>query len=156
MEKTNAMRLLDKAGIKYETKEYEYDENDLSGLTVAKKIGLDPDMVFKTIAAVGDKTGVILMCVPASFEINLKKAAVASSNKKVEPLHVSDLLKTVGYIRGGCTPIGTKKKFPVFFDESILLFDKITISAGVRGCQLYLSSKELIEFTQATVCDIGQ
>ncbi len=156
MEKTNAMRLLDAAGIQYETKEYEYDENDLSGLTVAKKIGLEPENVFKTIAATGDKTGVVIFCVPVCFEINLKKAAVASGNKKIETLKVADLLKTVGYIRGGCSPIGMKKKFPVFIDESILLSEKITISAGVRGCQLYLSAQDLIAYTQATICDIGQ
>ena len=112
MTKTNAMRMLDKAKIKYEPLEYEVDENDLSGTTIAKKVGLDCKMVFKTLVAKGDKTGPVVMCIPVDKEIDLKKAASVTGNKKIEMIHVKDLLGLTGYIRGGCSPIGMKKSFP--------------------------------------------
>lgn len=149
MNKTNAMRMLDKAKIKYEAKEYVPDENDLSGTHVAKQVGLDPNMVFKTLTAKGDKTGVIVFCIPSNRELDLKKAAKASKNKSVVLLHVKDLLGITGYIRGGCSPIGMKKQFPTYIDITACDFEKITISAGVKGCQLLLNSKELIEFVGA-------
>lgn len=154
MTKTNAMRMLDKAKIKYEPLEYEVDENDLSGVSIAKKVGLDCNMVFKTLVAKGDKTGPVVMCIPVNKEIDLKKAATVTKNKKIEMIHVKDLLALTGYIRGGCSPIGMKKKFPTFIDESCLDFEKITISAGVRGCQLLLERAELIEYTKANLCSI--
>lgn len=149
MNKTNAMRMLDKAKIKYEAKEYVPDENDLSGTHVAEQVGLDPNMVFKTLTAKGDKTGVIVFCIPSNRELDLKKAAKSSKNKSVELLHVKDLLGITGYIRGGCSPIGMKKQFPTYIDITACDFEKITISAGVKGCQLLLNSKELIEFVGA-------
>lgn len=149
MNKTNAMRILDKAKINYDTIEYEVDENDLSGTHIADEAGLSYDMVFKTLVARGDKTGPIVMCIPVDKEIDLKRAAVFTGNKKIEMIHVKDLLSLTGYIRGGCSPIGMKKKFPTFFDESCLSHDKITISAGIRGIQLLLSAKELVAFTDA-------
>jgi len=152
--KTNAMRMLDKAKIKYEALEYEVDENDLSGVSIAKKVGLDCEMVFKTLVAKGDKTGPVVMCIPVDKEIDLKKAAAVTKNKKIEMIHVKDLLALTGYIRGGCSPIGMKKKFPTFIDESCLNFEKITVSAGVRGCQLLLDRAELIEYTDANLCSI--
>ena len=154
MVKTNAMRILDKAKIKYEEMEYDVDENDLSGTTVAQKIGLDPKMVFKTLTAKGDKTGPVVMCIPVDKEIDLKKAASVTGNKKIEMIHVKDLLGLTGYIRGGCSPIGMKKKFPTYIEESCQNFEKITVSAGVRGCQLLIDRKELIEYTDATLCSI--
>ena len=154
MTKTNAMRMLDKAKIKYEALEYEVDENDLSGVSIAKKVGLDCEMVFKTLVAKGDKTGPVVMCIPVDKEIDLKKAAAVTKNKKIEMIHVKDLLALTGYIRGGCSPIGMKKKFPTFIDESCLNFEKITVSAGVRGCQLLLDRAELIEYTDANLCSI--
>lgn len=152
--KTNAMRMLDKAKIPYEAREYEVDENDLSGTHVATQIGLSFEQVFKTLVAKGDKTGPVVFCIPVDKEIDLKKAASVTKNKKLEMVHVKDLLGLTGYVRGGCSPIGMKKKFPTYISESAKNFDKITVSAGVRGCQLLLSTDDLIKFTNATVCDI--
>ena len=154
MTKTNAMRMLDKAKIAYEALEYTVDENDLSGVTIARQVGLDCAMVFKTIVAKGDKTGPVVMCIPVDKEIDLKKAAKASSNKSVEMVHVKDLLGLTGYIRGGCSPVGMKKKFPTFIEESCMNFEKITVSAGIKGCQLLLCRKDLVSFTDATVCSL--
>lgn len=151
MVKTNAMRLLDKAKIKYGTIEYEVDENDLSGVTIAKKANLDDKMVFKTLVAKGDKTGYLVFCIPVSKEVDLKKAAKISGNKKIEMVHVKDLLGLTGYIRGGCSPVGMKKKFDTYFDETCKNFEKITVSAGVRGCQLLLNTGDITKFTNAKI-----
>ena len=154
MTKTNAMRRLDAAKIQYEVKEYEVDESDLSGVHIASQIGLPFEQVFKTLTAKGDKTGVIVFCIPCHKEIDLKKAAVVTGNKKVELLPVKELLATTGYIRGGCSPIGMKKNFPTFIEQSALDFEKITVSAGVRGAQLLLNVSELVQFVGAKVCQI--
>ena len=152
--KTNAMRLLDAAKIEYEAKEYEYDESDLSGIHIADSIGLPRERVFKTLTAIGDKTGYAVFVIPCAMELDLKKCAVVSGNKRVELIAVKELLSVTGYIRGGCSPIGMKKHFPTYFDETAVLFDKITVSAGVRGCQLLVSSSEIVEFTRATLADL--
>ena len=149
MTKTNAMRMLDKAKIKYEALEYSYDDNDLSGVTIAASVGLDCDMVFKTLVAKGDKTGPLVMCIPVDKEVDLKKAASVSGNKKIEMIHVKDLLNLTGYIRGGCSPVGMKKKFPTFFDTSVLTKDKITVSAGIKGCQLLVNREDLLTYLDA-------
>lgn len=154
MTKTNAMRILDSAKISYTTYEYEPDENDLTGVHVAEQIGLDPDYVFKTLVAKGDKTGLVVFCIPCNMELDLKKCARVSGNKKIELLPVKELLSNTGYIRGGCSPVGMKKQYPTFIDETCILFDKITVSAGVRGCQLLLNPNELISLVGAKVCDI--
>lgn len=154
MTKTNAMRRLDAAKIKYEVMEYEVDENDLSGIHIAEQIGLPFEQVFKTLVAKGEKSGVVVFCIPVDKEIDLKKAAVVTGNKKLEMLHVKDLLGTTGYIRGGCSPIGMKKKFPTYLDESAERFEKITVSAGVRGAQLLLNVDELVKFVEAKICQI--
>ena len=154
MTKTNAMRRLDVAKIKYEVKEYEVDESDLSGIHIAEQIGLPFAQVFKTLVAKGESSGVVVFCIPVDKEINLKKAAVVTGNKKLEMLHVKDLLGTTGYIRGGCSPIGMKKKFPTYIDESSQSFEQITVSAGVRGAQLLLNVNELVSFTEAKICQI--
>lgn len=154
MTKTNAMRRLDAAKIKYEVKEYEVDENDLSGTHIAEQIGLPFEQVFKTLVAKGENSGVVVFCIPVDKEINLKKAAVVTGNKKLEMLHVKDLLGTTGYIRGGCSPIGMKKKFPTYIDESAQNFEQITVSAGVRGAQLLLNVNELVRFVEAKICQI--
>ncbi len=151
MVKTNAMRLLDKAKIKYDTIEYEIDENDLSGVTIAKKANLDDKMVFKTLVAKGDKTGYLVFCIPVAKEVDLKKAAKISGNKKIEMVHVKDLLGLTGYIRGGCSPVGMRKKFDTYFDETCKNFEKITVSAGVRGCQLLLNTGDITKFTNAKI-----
>ena len=152
--KTNAMRMLENAHIDFTPLEYEVDENDLSGMHIAKQLSMDPDMMFKTIAARGEKRGIMVFCIPVSCEIDLKKAASASGDKRVELLPVKELLAITGYIRGGCSPIGMKKNYPTFIDETCILFDKITVSAGVRGCQLLLETEKLVPFIEATVCDL--
>ena len=154
MTKTNAMRMLDKAKIPYEALEYTVDDSDLSGVTIANSVGLSCDMVFKTLVAKGDKTGPIVMCIPADKEIDLKKAASLSGNKKIEMIHVKDLLGLTGYIRGGCSPVGMKKKFPTFFNDSCLMHEKITISAGIKGCQLLVDTKMLTDYVSAKICDL--
>lgn len=152
--KTNAMRQLDAAKIKYEMCEYEVDENDLSGTHIAEQIGLPFEQVFKTIVTKGDKTGYMVFCIPCHKEIDLKKAAAVTGNKKIEPLHVKDLLGITGYIRGGCSPVGMKKKFPTYFDVSAENIERLTVSAGVRGIQLLVNSDEIIKFTSARLVDI--
>ncbi len=152
--KTNAMRKLDAAHIEYEVKDYIVDENDLSGVHIAAQIGLSPSQTFKTLVTRGDKTCITVFCIPSDREIDLKAAAAATKNKKIEMLHTSELLATTGYIRGGCSPIGMKKNFPTYIDESALLFEKITVSSGTRGMQLLLDPRRLIEFTGAALCAI--
>ena len=152
--KTNAMRMLDRAKIPFEAIEYAVDESDLSGVHIADSVGLPYDMVFKTLAAKGDKTGPVVFCIPVHKEIDLKKAALATNNKRVELLAVKELLPLTGYVRGGCSPIGMKKQFPTFFDKSAEAFEKITISAGTKGCQLLVERCKLIEFVQAKLCDL--
>ena len=154
MNKTNAMRQLDAAKIKYEICEYEVDENDLSGTHIADQIGLPYEQVFKTIVTRGDKTGYLVFCIPCHKEIDLKAAASETGNKRVEPIHVKELLGLTGYIRGGCSPVGMKKKFATMFDESALTQEKITVSAGVRGMQLLLDTADIIKFTAAKTADI--
>ena len=148
------MRMLEDADIEYKPYEYEWDESDLSGLKVAAQIDLPVDMVFKTLAARGDKTGVVVFCIPVACELDLKKAAKQSGNKKVELLHVKELPSVTGYVRGGCSPIGMKKKYPVFFDETAILFDSITISAGIRGCQLLVNTEKLVSFLEGKLCPL--
>lgn len=148
------MRRLDAAKIPYEVKEYTVDENDLSGIHIATQIGLPFAQVFKTLVAKGDKNGIVVFCIPVDKEIDLKRAAVVTGNKKIEMLHVKDLLSTTGYIRGGCSPIGMKKKFPTYIDESAANFERITVSAGIRGAQLFLRVDELIKFVDAKLCPI--
>ena len=154
MNKTNAMRMLDKAKLNYEIQEYEVDENDLSGVHVAEQIGQDPETVFKTLVARGEKRGIVVLCIPVNMEIDLKKAAKAIGDKKIEMVHVKELLGLTGYIRGGCSPVGMKKKYPTYFHESASLHGKIAVSAGVRGCQIIIEPRTLIDFTEATEADL--
>ena len=155
MTKTNAMRQLDAAKIPYEALTYVVDENDLSGTHIADQVGLPYDQVFKTIVTRGDKTGYLVFCVPCHKEIDLKAAAIATGNKKVEPVAVKELLGLTGYIRGGCSPIGMKKKFPTYFDASAAKEEKITVSAGVRGIQLLVDRAALVNFTRGILCEIA-
>ena len=154
--KTNAMRRLDAAKIKYSIFEYEVDESDLSGTHIADMIGLPYHMVFKTIVTKGDKSGYMVFCIPCDKEIDLRKAARETGNKKVEPIHVKELLDLTGYIRGGCSPVGMKKKFPTYFDSSAKILDALTVSAGVRGKQLLVSKDDIIKFTEARLLDITE
>lgn len=154
MNKTNAMRRLDAAKIPYTVKAYVVDENDLSGIHIAEQIGLPFAQVFKTLVAKGDKTGIVVFCIPVDKEIDLKRAAIVTGNKKMEMIPVKDLLATTGYIRGGCSPIGMKKKFPTYIEESAREFDEITVSAGIRGAQLLLRVDQLVKFVDAKMCQI--
>lgn len=154
MNKTNAMRQLDVAKIKYEPMTYEVDENDLSGVHIAEQIGLPQEIVFKTLVAKGDKTGPIVLVIPCAKEIDLKRAAAATGNKKLEMVAVKELLGLTGYIRGGCSPVGMKKKFPTWFDNAVTEQEKITVSAGVRGCQLLLSAEDILRYIGARVAHL--
>lgn len=154
MTKTNAMRILDAERIKYDVLEYEYDETDLSGLHIAQNLGLDPDTVFKTLVARGDKTPFCVFCIPCAYELDLKKCARVTGNKRIELVAVKELLNLTGYIRGGCSPVGMKKQFPTYFDETVILQDKISISAGIRGCQMIVNPNEIVDFLKAKVCDL--
>ena len=149
VQKTNAARLLDAAGISYELIPYAYTEEDLSARHVAAELGEDIDQVFKTLVLKGDRTGVFVCVIPGDFEVDLKTAARISGNKNCEMLHLKELLPTTGYIRGGCSPIGMKKAYPTFIHESALLYDFIFISAGQRGLQIKINPESLIEFIGA-------
>ena len=153
--KTNAMRILDKAGIDYSYQEYEYDENDLDGHHVAEYLGVPYEEVFKTLTAVSDKGEYLVFCISVDDEIDLKKAAVLAGVKRVDMIHVKDLLNVTGYIRGGCSPIGMKKQYRTFIDEMIELVDSVCVSAGQRGVQLKLKPQDLISFTNAVVGDFA-
>ena len=154
MVKTNAMRLLAQAGIEYELIEYEVDEENLAGVQVAEQTGLPVEVVFKTLVARGEKCGFLVFCIPVAEELDLKKAAQVVGDKKIELVHVKELLALTGYIRGGCSPVGMKKKFPTYFDETIILFDKIAVSAGVRGAQVFLDGGALVSYLGAQCADL--
>lgn len=154
MTKTNAMRMLDAAKIPYRTLEYEVDESDLSGIHIAETLGFPPEKMFKTLVAKGDKTGALVFCVPVAAEIDLRRAAAITGNKKIEMIHVKDLLALTGYIRGGVSPIGMKKKFPTYVDESALAHNEITVSSGMRGAQLLLDRETLLRFIGAKCADL--
>ncbi len=154
MTKTNAMRLLDAAKIEYGVTQYEYDERDLSGVHAAQAMGLPVEQVFKTLVARGDKTGPLVFCIPVAQELDLKKAATVSNNKKVEMIHLKELLSLTGYVRGGCSPVGMKKRYPTYIDETAILFEKIGVSAGQRGVQMMLSPETLADYLSAELVDI--
>ena len=155
IEKTNAARLLDKAGIEYRLIPYEFDENDLAAQHVADSLGQDIARVFKTLVLHGDRTGHIVCVIPGNGEVDLKALAKVSGNKKVEMIAMKDLLAVTGYIRGGCSPVGMKKRFPTFFHTSAEAFESIFVSAGVRGLQLEISPLQLIGFIGGTVADVA-
>lgn len=152
--KTNAARLLETAGIEFELIPYKFSEDDLTAGHVAAELGEPIDQVFKTLVLRGDRNGCFVCVIPGDFEVDLKVAAKISGNKSCEMLHLKELLPTTGYIRGGCSPIGMKKKFPTFIHESALLYDFIYISAGVRGLQLKLDPNDLIKFVEAEIYPI--
>ncbi len=154
MAKTNAVRILEANKISHTIHNYEVNESDLSGTTVAHKIGAEEETVFKTLVANGDKTGTIVFCIPVTVELNLKKAASAGGNKKIEMVKVKDLFPLTGYIRGGCSPIGMKKDYPVYVEETAQLLEKIYISAGIRGMQICISPFDLKEIIKAAFADL--
>lgn len=154
-DKTNAARLLDKAGIAYKLIPYEFDENDLAAQHVAESLNQPIEQVFKTLVLHGDRTGHIVCVVPGNGEVDLKALAKVSGNKKVEMILMKDLLGVTGYIRGGCSPIGMKKRFPTYIHSSATDFSVIYISAGVRGLQIEIAPSDLISFTGAVPADVA-
>lgn len=151
MNKTNVARLLEAAGIPYEIIGYSYTEDDLSATHVAQELGENIEQVFKTLVLRGDRNGCFVCVIPGNFEVDLKLAAKISGNKNCEMLHMKELLPTTGYIRGGCSPIGMKKKFPTYIHESALLYDHIFISAGIRGQQIKINPEALISYIGAEI-----
>ncbi len=146
MVKTNAMRMLDKAKVEYTTREYEVDEQDLSGSHAADMMGADHGSVFKTLVLKGEKMGYLVCCIPVDGELDLKKVAKAAGDKKVEMIPMKDLQGITGYIRGGCSPIGMKKQFPTYIDETARSYGGIVVSGGLRGQQIVISPQVLVEF----------
>lgn len=155
IEKTNAARLLDKAGLQYSLIPYEFDENDLAAQHVADSLGQDISRVFKTLVLHGDKTGHIVCVIPGNCEVDLKALAKASGNKKVEMILMKDLLAVTGYIRGGCSPIGMKKRFPTYFHATATDYETIFVSAGVRGLQVEIAPQSLISFVGGILADVA-
>jgi Cys-tRNA(Pro)/Cys-tRNA(Cys) deacylase len=154
--KTNAVRLLDSLNILYELREYEVDPDDLAAETVAAKIGLPPEQVFKTLLARGDRNGPCFAVVPGNYELDYKALAKLSSDRKVEMVSLKEVQPLTGYIRGGVTVLGAKKDYPVYADETIELWDVISISAGVRGTQILLAPVDYLRITNATVAEIAR
>lgn len=152
MTKTNAARILDSKGVKYELLAYEVDESDLSAIAVAAKLSQNVDQVFKTLVLKGDKTGIFVCIIPGAEELDLKKAANISGNKSVAMVHLKEILNLTGYIRGGCSPIGMKKTYPTYIDETCTLYDNIFVSAGIRGLQLKIAPSDLVKIV---MCEVG-
>ena len=152
--KTNAVRLVEQAGIACRERFYDFDESDLSGTHAAQAIGMPPEQVFKTLVARGEKTGINVFCIPVCCELNLKKAAKAAGDKNMELVAVKELLGLTGYIRGGCSPVGMKKKYPTFFDETCILWDEIAVSAGARGHQMIVPPEALATLVDAKLADL--
>ncbi|MDE7451386.1 MAG: Cys-tRNA(Pro) deacylase [Alistipes sp.] len=155
IEKTNAARLLDRAGIGYELVPYIVDETNLAATHVAEQLDEPIELVFKTLILKGERTGYFVCVVPGDLEIDLKAAARVSGNKKVDLIPMKELLPVTGYIRGGCSPVGMKKRFPTYIHRTAIDYPFIYISAGIRGLQLKIAPNDLITYTQATVADIG-
>ncbi|MGA3106175.1 MAG: Cys-tRNA(Pro) deacylase [Terriglobales bacterium] len=155
-QKTNAARLLDQMGIVYELREYDVDPEDLAAETVAAKIGMPPEQVFKTLVARGDRNGVVMAVIPGDQELSLKALAVAAGEKKIELVPVKELLGLTGYIRGGVTALAGKREYPVFVDETVELFDVVSISAGVRGTQIVIAPGDYLRATKGVIAAIGQ
>lgn len=151
--KTNALRMLDKAKISYEIKEYDYDENHLDGKHIVSQVDIDAKDIFKTLVLKGTHD-YLVCCIPVLEEIDLKKLAKASNNKSVSMIPMKDLLNVSGYLRGGCSPVGMKKKFETYFDCSVNDCKKIALSAGKRGFQMVVDTNELISYLDAKICDV--
>ena len=150
---TNVMRILEKQGISFSSKQYEYDESDLSGVHAAEALGMPPENVFKTLVAKGDSRYCVFV-IPVAEELDLKKCAAVSGNKRVELIHVKELQPLTGYIRGGCSPIGMKKQFSTYVDETVLLLDEVAVSAGQRGVQVLLKPEDLLKVASAQTGDL--
>jgi Cys-tRNA(Pro)/Cys-tRNA(Cys) deacylase len=156
MSKTNAARILDQLGISYELREYEVDPDDLAAESVAAKIGMPPEQVFKTLVVRGDRTGEAFAVIPGNYELDFKLLARAMSDKKVDIVSLKEVQPLTGYIRGGVTALGAKKDFPVFLDETVILYDVISLSAGQRGTQILIKPDDYIRATGAKVAEISR
>ncbi len=154
--KTNAVRLVEQAGISCREAFYTYDENDLSGNHAAEAIGFPPEQVFKTLVTRSAKNGIHVFCIPVCFELDLKKAARAIGDKNIEMVAVKELLNLTGYIRGGCSPVGMKKHYPTHFDETAQLHEEIAVSAGARGHQMILPPDALVSLVDGDYHDLIQ
>ena len=154
MVKTNAIRLLTASKIKFEVYEYEFDENDLSGLHAAEFLNIPPSTFYKTLVLKGARNGIFVCCIPVSEELDLKKAASVFNDKNCEMVHVKELLNIAGYVRGACTPVGMKKRFPTFFQRNILELDYVYISGGARGVALKIKPDDIINFVNGNTVDI--
>jgi len=152
--KTNAVRLLERLGVRYELREYEVDPGDLAAESVAAKIGMPPEQVFKTLLARGDRNGLCFAVVPGNYELDLKALAKLSGDRKIELVSLKELQPLTGYIRGGVTVLGAKKEFPVYVDQTVELWDVVSVSAGVRGTQMLLAPADYLRVTKATVGEI--
>jgi Cys-tRNA(Pro)/Cys-tRNA(Cys) deacylase len=156
LKKTNAARILDGLKITYELCEYKVDESNLGAENVAQKINVPLAQVFKTLVVCGDKTGVLMACIPGGAELHLKALATVSGNKKVDMAPLKDVQKLTGYIRGGVSPLGAKKQYPIYIDESMMKWPSIAISAGIRGCQILVSPCDLVSATKGELCAIAR
>ncbi len=154
--KTNAVRILDSLGIGYELREYEVEEEHLDAITVARKIGLPPEQVFKTLVVRGDRNGVCIAVIPGNTELDPKALAKLTGDRRVELVPLKEVQPLTGYLRGGCTALGMKRDYPVYADETIELFDVVAVSAGVRGAQMLLAPSDYLRATKATVGAIGR
>ena len=154
IQKTNAMRIIEQQKIAYKEYEFEWSEDHLSADSVAEKLGIEDGKIFKTLVTVGNKTGPVVAVIPGNKELDLKKLAHASGNKKVEMLHLRDLEETTGYIRGGCSPIGMKKLFPTYLAEEANTYDTIIVSAGKRGMQIEVSPLSILGVTNGEIADL--
>jgi Cys-tRNA(Pro)/Cys-tRNA(Cys) deacylase len=154
--KTIACRVLDTLKVPYTLHEYDWSEDELDAVTVANKVGLPPEQVFKTLVLRGDKSGVLMACIPGNHELDLKMLASVSGNKRVEMVPVKEIQGLTGYIRGGVSPLGGKKRYPFYLDESATLYDPVSISAGKRGLQIFLSGDALARATEATLAEISR
>jgi Cys-tRNA(Pro)/Cys-tRNA(Cys) deacylase len=154
MAKTNAMRLLGAAGISYTVREYHVDESDLSAVHAAESLGMPPEQVFKTLVLQGASGSYAVCCIPAAGELDLKKTAMAANEKSISLVPVKEILPLTGYVRGGCSPVGMKKQFPTFIDETARLFGAISVSAGERGVQVILAPEDLAKYLNAVFADL--
>lgn len=152
--KTIAARILDSLGIEYELRAYEVNEDELDAITVARKVDMPPEATFKTLVARGDRSGVVMACIPGDQELDLKKLASVTGSKKIDLVQVKEILGLTGYIRGGVSPLGSKKKYPLFIDETVILHDRISVSAGQRGLQMILAPQDLIDASEARLADL--
>lgn len=154
LKKTNAIRQLETKQIDFDLIKYEFDEDEIDAISVAKKIGANPEKVFKTLVCVNNDHNHFTFVIPGNYELDIKKAAIISGSKKIELIKAKDLLNLTGYIRGGCSPIGMKKQYPTFIDESAQLFEKIYVSAGVRGMQILIAPADLATMIEGTFADL--